>query len=204
MPSYCLETFGSDCSHEREHTQTTNTGSQLLKTRNPSFYSQLPFNHGHPSTDSCRQPSTLFSYAHSLIQPNWTHYLVHVPKLYSIQMLLLPPQRAAVRLSPCSKPCYISCGSQYCHAVNYFMITILIWESKQDLDLYFDVACACHTNSCPSHPFPYHKHHQKLLHLFSSLCSPFCLCPFFSCRMAHVSLTLGYLNSLYKTPFSPR
>lgn len=69
----------------------------------------------------------------------------------------LLPQRGDVRplLLERREPFW---GSQQYHAVNHFIITVVIWGSKQDFTLYFNGVCTCCLNSCPPYPFSYHKH----------------------------------------------
>lgn len=69
----------------------------------------------------------------------------------------LLPQRGDVRplLLAWREPFW---GSQQYHAVSHFIITVIIWGSKQDFTLYCDDVCTCCLNSCPPYPFSYYKH----------------------------------------------
>ena len=111
--SACSENFGSDCSHKCEQNQIVNTGCWRAVvedsywrpgTPKAPFCTLLHFNHGHPSTAGCRLLRTLFSYAHSLIQPYWTIAAVNtVCTDCTVSGCPATSERWRETLSPCTK-----------------------------------------------------------------------------------------------------
>lgn len=200
--SSCSEAFGSDCGRECEQNQIVNTGCWKAVVEDSCWrpgtpkvpFRSLPhFNHGCSSTASCRQLHAFFSYAHSLTQPYWTHYCEYVWALTAQCLPTRPCHLGEVTWDPL--PLHELSLALSSEPLSNTMLWIILSSSgKANKILTFILVVfvlAAQTLALPI-PFPT-VNTASAPRPMQSLC----LCPFFSTRTAHVSLVLGYLNSLY-------